>query len=79
MLILKRDHVGLIFIDDEDADGLDIVDELEKDMFSIEEEELTIVQIDDPEFAEELGLRYMAIFTTFDVFSLMFCQLGWEK
>jgi hypothetical protein len=57
MLIVKRDHVGLIFIDDEDEDGKDIVDELEKDMYSIEEEELTLVQIDDPEFAEELGLR----------------------
>eukprot|EP00092_Neocalanus_flemingeri_P058940 GFUD01070340.1.p1 GENE.GFUD01070340.1~~GFUD01070340.1.p1 ORF type:complete len:2430 (-),score=751.56 GFUD01070340.1:121-7410(-) len=56
MLIVKREHVGLIFIDDEDADGLDIVDELEKDMYSIGEEELTIIQIDDPEFAEELGL-----------------------
>ena len=56
MLIIKREHVGLIFIDDEDADGLDIVDELEKDMYTIGEEELTIIQIDDPEFAEELGL-----------------------
>ena len=56
MLINKRDHVGLVFIDDEDEDGLDIVDELEKEMFTIDEEELTIVQIDDPEFAEELGI-----------------------
>ena len=57
MLIIKREHVGLIFIDDEDADGKDIVDDLEKDMYAIEEEELTLVQIDDPEFAEELGLH----------------------
>ena len=57
MLIAKREHVGLIFIDDEDADGKDIVDDLEKDMYAIEEEELTLVQIDDPEFAEELGLH----------------------
>ena len=56
MLIVKRDHVGLIFIDDE-ASKHPLVHELEKDMYSIEEEELTVVQIDDPEFAEELGLR----------------------
>ena len=61
MLIQKNDHVGVIFIDDEDADGLDIVDELEKDMFTISEEELIIVQIDDPEFAEELGVTLPSI------------------
>ena len=61
MLIIKREHVGLIFIDDEDADGKDIVDDLEKDMYAIEEEELTLVQIDDPEFAEELGLHLPAL------------------
>ena len=61
MMILKNDHVGLIFIDDEDADGLDIVDELEKDMFTINDEELIIVQIDDPEFAEELGISLPSI------------------
>ena len=55
-LIEKREHVGLFFIDDEDIDGHDIIKELEKDMYTIEEEELTIILIDDPEFAEELGL-----------------------
>ena len=61
MMIIKNDHVGLIFIDDEDADGLDIVDEIEKDMFTVSEEELVIIQIDDPEFAEELGITLPSI------------------
>ena len=61
MLIQKNEHVGVIFIDDEDTDGLDIVDELEKDMFTISDEELIIVQIDDPEFAEELGVSLPSI------------------
>ena len=56
-LILKREHVGLFFIDDEDVDGHEIIKELEKDMYTIEEEELTIILIDDPDFAEELGLN----------------------
>lgn len=57
MLIKKREHVGLFFINDEDVDGHDIIKELEKDMYTIEEEELTIILIDDPEYAEELGLN----------------------
>ena len=61
MMIVKNDRIGLIFIDDEDADGLDIVDDLEKDMFTINDEELVIVQIDDPEFAEELGISLPSI------------------
>ena len=57
MLILKREHVGLFFIDDENVDGHEVIKELEKDMYTIEEEELTIILIDDPEYAEELGLN----------------------
>ena len=60
-MIIKREHVGLVFIDDEDRDGINIVTELEKEMFTIEEEELTIVQIDDPEFAEELGVQLPSV------------------
>ena len=56
-LIKKREHVGLFFIDDEDVDGHEIIKELEKDMYTIEEEELTIILIDDPDYAEELGLN----------------------
>ena len=60
-LIEKREHVGLFFIDDEDVDGHDIIKELESDMYTIEEEELTIILIDDPDFAEELGLDLPAL------------------
>ena len=60
-MIIKREHVGLVFIDDEDRDGINIVTELEKEMFTIDEEELTIVQIDDPEFAEELGVQLPSV------------------
>ena len=55
-LILKQEHVSLIFINDEDPDAHSVIKDLEKDMFTIEEEELTIIQIDDPEYAEELGI-----------------------
>merc|ERR1719447_856101 len=59
MMILKNDHVGLIFIDDEDADGLDIVDELEKDMFTINDEELMIQSLQ-----KNLALTYHLLFTS---------------
>ena len=60
-LIMKRDHVGVLFIDDEDTDGVNIATDLQKDIFTIDEEELTIVQIDDPEYAEELGIQLPSV------------------
>jgi len=56
-LIKKKEHIGLFFINDEESKGHSVIKDLESDMFTIEEEELLLVLIDDPEFAEELGLE----------------------
>lgn len=56
-LVEKFDTMGVIFVDGENKDQSVIVRELEKSLDRIIEEELVIVQIDDVDYAEQLGLK----------------------
>ena len=55
-LVEKFDHLGGIFVDDENKDQMALVLELESNVAMIEEEELDLALIDDSEYAEDLGL-----------------------
>ena len=55
-LVEKFDRLGVIFVDDENKEEMKLVLELEKSIGKIKEEELDLVLIDDPEYADELGL-----------------------
>ena len=55
-LVEKFPHVGVIFVDDENKEEMTLVLEIEKDSLEeIEENKLTLVLIDDSDYAEELG------------------------
>jgi hypothetical protein len=55
-LVEKFPHIGVIFVDDENKEEMTMVLDLEKSILDdIEENELTLVLIDDAEYAEELG------------------------
>ena len=60
-LILKRDHIGLFFIDDEKEGGHNVLKEIENDIYTLDQEELALILLDDPEYAEELGLELPAL------------------
>ena len=53
----KFPTVGVIFVDSDNKDEMKIVKELEKNISAIVEEELVIVQVDDADYAEQLGLK----------------------
>ena len=52
----KFETLGAIFVDSDNAKEAKIIRDLESNLDSIVNEELTIVQIDDPDYAEQLGL-----------------------
>ena len=52
----KFDTIGAIFVDSDNKNEMKIVKELEKNISQIIEEELVIVQIDDIDYADQLGL-----------------------
>ena len=55
-LVEKFPTIGVIFVDDENKEEMKLVLELEKSSLDeIEEHKLTLVLIDDSEYAEELG------------------------
>ena len=55
-LVERFPHIGVIFVDDENKDEMKLVTELEKSSLDdVEEHKLTLVLIDDNEYAEELG------------------------
>lgn len=56
-LIDKLDHVGVVFVDDENQDEMKIIAELEEIHDDLRDEDLVLVQIDDEEYEERLGLR----------------------
>lgn len=53
----KFDTVGAVFVDSDNKDQVKIVNELVSKLDRIVEEELVIVTIDDPDYAEQLGLK----------------------
>ena len=55
-LVEKFSHIGVIFVDDENKEEMKMVLDLEKSILDdIAENKLTLVLIDDAEYAEELG------------------------
>ena len=55
-IVDKFPHVGVIFVDDENKEEMTLVLEIEKDSLEeIGENKLTLVLIDDSDYAEELG------------------------
>ena len=55
-LVKKFSHIGVIFVDDENKDEMKLVLDLEKSSLDdVLEQKLTLVLIDDFEYAEELG------------------------
>ena len=52
----KFDTVGVIFVDSDNKEQVKIINSLVSKLDKIVEEELVIVQIDDPDYAEQLGL-----------------------
>ncbi len=56
-LVEKFPIVGAIFVDAQNKEEMKIVTELEKSLDRIVEEELVIVQIDDVDYSEQLGLK----------------------
>ena len=55
-LVEKFPTIGVIFVDDENKDEMKLVLELEKSSLDeVQEHKLTLVLIDDSEYAEELG------------------------
>lgn len=52
----KFETVGAVFVDSDNKDEVKIIHELVSKLDAIVEEELVIVQIDDPDYAEQLGL-----------------------
>ena len=56
-IVEKFPHVGVIFVDDENKEEMKLVIELEKSSLDqVLEHKITLVLIDDAEYAEELGL-----------------------
>ena len=56
-LVEKFDFLGAVFVDNENKEEMKIITELEKSLDRIVEEELIVVQIDDPDYSEQLGLK----------------------
>lgn len=55
-LLDKFDHIGVLFVDDEDKEEVKIIQELEKYHDEFTDAGLTLVQVDDPDFEQEMGL-----------------------
>ena len=56
-LIIKREHIGIFFINDDKEGGHKVLKDIEDDIYTLETEELAFILVDEPEFAEELGLE----------------------
>ena len=56
-LIDKSSSIGVIFVDEENTDEVRIIKELEQIHDELIEQDLKLVQIDDADYEEELGLK----------------------
>ena len=64
-LIDKSSSIGVIFVDEENTDEVRIVKELEQIHDELIEKDLKLVQIDDADYEEELGLRELPTLVQF--------------
>ena len=64
-LIDKSSSIGVIFVDEENTEEVRIVKELEQIHDELMERDLKLVQIDDADYEEELGLRELPTLVQF--------------